>query len=171
MITFDRTKKLTKHFSHLEISKSMTADRFEIDNTPSPEVMANAYNLAVNVLEPIRVHFGIPFSPNSWFRCEALEKQICWNSFVKWCKNKGYSDPHDDAAWNAYFARKSHPNGQAADIEIPGISNDDLYDWIEQNMEYDQLIREFPKKGDPTSGWVHVSWSDTNNRKQAFTIG
>jgi hypothetical protein len=167
---YDRTKKLTNHFSHREVMKSMTADRFDIDNTPPPEVMANAYELAVNVLEPIRVHFGKPFSPNSWYRSEALEKQICWNSFVKWCKRKGLKHK-DPLSWDDYFSRKSHPNGQAADIEIAGIDNDALYNWIKNNLEYDQLIREFAKKGDPTSGWVHVSWNGDNNRNQDFSIG
>lgn len=170
MITYNPNSKISPHFSHREVSKSYTADRHEIDNTPTPEVMAFAQQLALNVLEPIRTHFGIPFSPNSWFRSEALERHICWTSFVKWSKRKGYSSP-DETAWADYFSRKSHPNGQAADIEIPGIANDDLYAWIEENLEYDQLIREFPKKGDPMSGWVHVSWNPSGNRGQAFTIG
>ena len=74
-----------------------------------------------------------------------------------------------------YISPSTHStsNGsQAVDIEIPGIPNDDLFNWVDQNIpEYDQLIREFPKAGDPYSGWVHVSFNEGNNRRQKFTIG
>lgn len=170
MIEYNSSDKLTKHFTHGEVAKSYTATRHNIDNTPSSQILLNAQLLARNVLEPIRTHYGIPFSPQSWYRSEALEKNISWDSFVDWCGRHGYHQP-DDEAWADYFSRKSHPNGEAADIEIPSISNDDLYDWILNNLEFDQLIREFPKPGDPMSGWVHVSWSATGNRNQSFTIG
>ena len=77
-----------------------------------------------------------------------------------------------EQTWKDYFERKSHPRGEAADIEIPGINNDDLYHWIrdESGLEFDQLIREFRKAGDPNSGWVHVSFRINNNRNQAFNI-
>jgi len=161
--------KLSTHFTHYEVCKSSTAARHDIDNTPSEQILVAASGLAENVLEPIRNHFGIPFSPQSWYRGEALEKLITVNSFVRWSKRKGYPQP-DQSAWDDYFARKSHPRGQAADIEIPSIPNDTLYDWIRANLEYDQLIREFAKAGDPYSGWVHVSWAGKNNRNQHFTI-
>jgi len=169
-VIFNPSSKLSPHFTHREVARSNTAMRQGIDNTPPSEVLQNAEQLARHVLEPIRVHFGIPFSPNSWYRSEKLEKFICWRSFKKWCKRKGYKDHKDPIAWDDYFSRKSHPNGQAADIEIASIDNDQLYDWIESNLQYDQLIREFPKKGDPMSGWVHVSWNSTQaNRNQAFS--
>ncbi len=167
---YSSTNRLSPHFIHREVARSSTADRLELDNTPTDDAMDKAKALADNVLEPIRTHFGIPFSPQSWFRGEALEKVICRRSFERWCERKGM--PVDEASWDAYFGRKSHPRGEAADIEIPGIANDVLFDWIRDNLEYDQLIREFPKEGDPMSGWVHVSWNnDGNNRNQHFTIG
>lgn len=169
MITYNPTERLTKHFTHSEVARSYTASRHGIDNTPTPIVLKNAQSLAINILEPIRIHFGIPFSPSSWYRSEALEKHICWDAFLKWCPRNGFPGPTDDA-WAEYFSRKSHPNGEAADIEIPGISNDYLFDWVKDNLQFDQLIREFPKAGDPMSGWVHISWSDTHNRNQSFTI-
>jgi zinc D-Ala-D-Ala carboxypeptidase len=61
--------------------------------------------------------------------------------------------------------------GQAADIEIAGIDNKVLFNWIKDNMEFDQLILEYYKEGIPDSGWVHVSWSSAGNRKQILTIG
>lgn len=169
MIYNSRTK-ISPHFTMGEVAKSSTADRLEINNTPSAEVLENAKALADNVLEKIRVHFGIPFSPQSWFRGEKLEKVICRKSYHNWCKRKGLSVSKE--SWEKYFALKSHPNGEAADIEFVGVDNDALFNWIKDNLEYDQLIREFPKAGDPTSGWVHVSWKRTGvNRKQHFTIG
>lgn len=167
---YSSTNQLSPHFIHREVARSSTADRLELDNTPTDNAMDKAKALAENVLEPIRTHFGIPFSPQSWFRGEALEKVICRRSFERWCERKGM--PVDGVSWDAYFSRKSHPRGEAADIEIPGIANDVLFDWIRDNLEYDQLIREFPKEGDPMSGWVHVSWNnDGNNKNQHFTIG
>ena len=169
-MTYSPRQKLSPHFTHSEVAKSSTADRLDIDNTPSDEVLENAKALAENVLEPIRRHFGIPFSPQSWYRGEDLEKVICWKSFEKWCARKGLTVSDD--SWDKYFARKSHPNGEAADIEFVGVANDDLFEWIHDNLEYDQLIREFPKDGDPRSGWVHVSWKrNGKNRKQRFLIG
>ena len=169
MIYSPRTK-LSAHFTMGEVSKSSTADRLDIDNTPPKAVLENAKALADNILEPIRIHFGIPFSPQSWFRGEKLEKVICKKSYHKWCVKKGL--PVVKESWDKYFARKSHPNGEAADIEFIGVDNNDLFDWIKDNLEYDQLIREFPKAGDPRSGWVHVSWrKDGVNRNQHFTIG
>jgi hypothetical protein len=61
--------------------------------------------------------------------------------------------------------------GQATDVEYPGVDNDELFFWIRDNLSYDQLIREFPKAGVPSSGWVHVSWAGVqNNRQSCFSI-
>ena len=162
--------KISEHFCHYEVVKSSTADRYEIDNfIYDEETKLNAIALAENILEPIRNHFGIPFGPTSWFRCEHLERRICSKGFSNWCVRH---DKHQGSAWQEYFERKQHPQGASVDIEISSIPNDDLYQWIAAHLEYDQLIREFPRKGDPMSGWVHVSWNrHGKNRKQAFTIG
>lgn len=155
------------NFTHREVARSSTADRYNIDNTPNEEVLRNAYALAVNCLMPVRHAFGA-FAPNSWYRGEALERVICRQSFIDWCTK--YKKQRGVDAWNEYFARKSHPKGQAADIEIIGVPNDELYQWCLANLKFDQLIREFPKDGDPMSGWVHISYNATQNRGQAFTI-
>lgn len=155
------------NFTHREVARSSTADRYNIDNTPNEEVLRNAYALAVNCLMPVRAEFGA-FAPNSWYRGEALERVICRQSFIDWCTK--YQKPRGVEAWNEYFAKKSHPKGQAADIEIIGVPNDELYKWCVANLTFDQCIREFPKEGDPMSGWVHISYNAGNNRGQAFTI-
>jgi zinc D-Ala-D-Ala carboxypeptidase len=62
-----------------------------------------------------------------------------------------------------------HIRGQAADIEIPGIPNAELAEWIKDNLEYNQLILEFYTPGVPDSGWVHVSYIPEANRNQVLT--
>lgn len=163
-------KEISKYFKHYEVVRSSTADRYEIDNNIyCPTVMYSAELLAKNVLDKVRAHFG-PISPSSWFRCEELERHICKVAFAKWCEVRKL--PQNKDSWITYFLRKQHPQGGAADIEVMGVSNDDLFAWIKENLEFDQLIREFPKKDKPMSGWVHVSWNaHGKNRKQAFTIG
>lgn len=169
MLIYDPIKPLSKHFKMYEVAKSTSAERNGIDNTPTPSVLEAASLLAQNVLEPIREHFGVPFSPNSWYRGEQLERFINEIPYKKWCARMGLAV--NKKSWAQYFALKSHPKGEAADIEIPGISNDILFEWIDKNIpEYDQLIREFPCAGDPMSGWVHVSFSAINNRKMRFII-
>lgn len=159
-----------KNFTMREVARSQIATRNGIDNIPPPHVLARARTLAMLILQPIRMHFGRPFSPNSWYRCEEVEKILCRQSFIKWAARKGM-DPDTNGTWRSYFERKQHPTGMAADIEVPGMSNDDLFEWIKKNLTYDQLIREFPRKGHPMSGWVHVSYNPEGNRQQAFTIG
>ena len=168
---FDPFKKLgddAPNFTHREVAKSSTADRYGIDNTPSPQVLRAAHALAVNCLQPMRAEFG-KFAPQSWYRGEALERIVAKQGFVNWCHR--HTKPSDTDSWDEYFARKSHPKGMAADCEIIGVPNDELYQWCLANLQFDQLIREFPKEGDPMSGWVHISYNATANRGEAFTIG
>lgn len=138
--------KLTENFSLEEMTKSQTASRKGIDNTAPPEVVDNLKLLCENVLEKVRSHFGKPVIVNSGYRGPKLNKAI---GGVK---------------------NSQHLTGQAADIEIPGVDNEHLFAWIRDNIEFDQLILEYHKKGIPDSGWVHVSWNTKGNRKQAITI-
>ena len=158
---------ISKYFKEYEVSKSNTATRLGIDNEPSDEVMARATILATSVLDPIREQFG-PLSPQSWYRSEALERAITWNSgFRRWCANRVIT--RSESAWVEYFARKSHPKGEAADIELPTVDNEALYNWIrDSKLVFDQLILECHTSGNPRSGWVHVSCRASNNRMQAF---
>lgn len=160
-------------FTHREVARSSTADRLGIDNTPDEIVLERAELLAIECLQPIRVHYEIPYAPNSWFRCELLERAIAGSGFKGWCarNHQTYAEGIESAAWKQYFARKSHPRGEAADVEVPGIPNDELFAWCEANLQFDQLIREFAKPNDPMSGWVHISKRAEGNRQQAFSIG
>lgn len=164
-------QKLSDNFKVYELVRSSTAARNDIDQLEylNETVIANAEAVAENVAEKIRRRFGA-FTPSSWFRSEPLERILCWNSFANsWCTKRGLAPNEEN--WKMYFARKQHPKGMSMDIEIVGISNDYLFDWCKEHLEFDQLIREFPKKGDPMSGWVHISYNPNGNRNQAFTIG
>jgi len=164
----DSQMKLSDHFKIYEMVRSSTATRLEIDNTPAHAEIERAMLLGEKCLEPIRDKFG-PFGPNSWFRGEVLEKVITKKSYTRWAINQKW-DPSDDGVWAKYFSRKSHPKGEAADIEIIGVDNEELFQWIQDNLEFDQCIREFGKPNDPTSGWVHISYKEKDNRQSTFRI-
>ena len=133
---------LTKNFSLLELTKSQTAERKGIDNTPSTEHQENLKKLCENVLQPIRDHFEQVVSVSSGYRSPEL------------CTAIGSK------------TTSQHAKGEAADFEIFGVSNKELADYINENLDYDQLILEFWNESDPNSGWVHCSYSEGNNRKQ-----
>jgi len=162
--------RLSPHFTLHEAMRSQTAARHGIDNTPPRELHPRLEALAHTILEPVRAHFRIPFSPSSWYRSPELERVLTWRSFLRWA-SKRRLDPHEDSSWQLYLDLKSHPRGEAADIELPGIPNHVLAEWIRDNLTFDQLILEFHTIGQPQSGWVHVSFSMTHNRQQVLTIG
>ena len=133
---------LTKNFSLLELTKSQTAERKGIDNTPSAEHQENLKLLCESVLQPVRDHFGKVVTISSGYRspelCTAIGSKIT----------------------------SQHARGQAADFEIFGVSNKALADYINSELYYDQLILEYWNESDPNSGWVHCSFSEGQNRKQ-----
>ena len=133
---------LSDNFSLLELTKSQTAERKGIDNTPSPEHQENLKLLCTHILQPVRDHFERVVSVSSGYRspelCTAIGSKIT----------------------------SQHAKGQAAEFEIYGLSNRELSIWIHENLEYDQLILEYWKKEDASSGWVHCSFDDRVNRKQ-----
>ena len=134
--------KLTANFSLNELTKSQTAERNGIDNTPSAEHQENLKKLCENVLQPIRDHFEQVVSVSSGYRSPVLCAAIGSKS------------------------TSQHARGEAADFEIFGVSNRELADWIHYNTNYDQLILEYWNESDPNSGWVHCSYSESNNRRQ-----
>ena len=125
-----------------ELTKSQTATRKGIDNTPSPTHQNNLKLLCTHVLQPVRDHFSRVVSVSSGYRSEEL------------CLAIGSK------------TTSQHAKGQAADFEIFGIPNKELSDWINEDLDYDQLILEYWKKEDPNSGWVHCSFNLEKNRKQ-----
>jgi hypothetical protein len=82
--------------------------------------------------------------------------------------NSGYRGPALNEAVGG-SSNSQHCKGEAVDIECPGTGNYDVAKWIEDNLDFDQLILEFYTPGIPDSGWVHVSYKSEGNRKQSLT--
>jgi zinc D-Ala-D-Ala carboxypeptidase len=137
--------KLSSNFSLAEMTKSDTALRLDMENTPGDEEIANMTALCDNVLQKVRDHYGMGVKVNSGFRHPDVNAAV------------GGSKTSD------------HCKGMAADIEIPGIANADLAQWIVDNCEFRQVILEFYTPGIPDSGWVHVSYNPDDNKKQVLT--
>ena len=139
--------KLTANFTLDELTKSQTAERKGINNNPSPEQIENLKALAVNVLQPVRAHFDKALIISSGFRCAELCIEIGSSINSQHCAD-------DEAA--------------AADFEIWGTDNEVLATWIKSELEFDQLILEFYRDNEPTSGWIHCSYSTNANRNQSL---
>jgi len=138
--------QLSEHFKLNEFTKSETAIRKRIDNTPNAAHANNLKMVCEKILEPVRNHFGKPVRINSGYRGPALNAAVGGSS------------------------KSQHCNGEAVDFEIDGLPNPELAKWVAANCEFDQIILEFydPKEG-PNSGWVHASYSAGKNRKQKLT--
>jgi zinc D-Ala-D-Ala carboxypeptidase len=136
---------LTKNFTLAEMTKSETALRHGLENNPGEQELAAMKLLAEKVLQPVRDHFKRGVKVNSAYR-------------------------HPDVNAKVGGSRNSdHTRGQAADIEIPGVANAELAQWIKDNLEFRQLILEFYTPGIPDSGWVHVSYVAEDNKKEVLT--
>ena len=133
--------RLSKNFTLQEYTKSQTATRMGIDNTPGDEHLSKATALFENVVQKVRDQFGVTVI-NSGYRGPELNKAI------------GGSE------------RSQHCKGEAVDIECPGTSNYTVAKFIEDNIDYDQLILEFYTPGEPNSGWIHCSYTPDQPRKQ-----
>ena len=156
---------LSENFKLHELTKSSTAARHGIDNTPNAAQIENLKLVCKNILEPVRANYHRSITPSSGFRCLELEKVICEKAIERWLAK------HTDKTVDDYLKLKSHPSASTVDFEIVGVDNKDLFDWIHDNLEFDQLILEFYKPGIPNSGWVHCSYRRTGNRQQTFEIG
>ena len=136
---------LTQNFTLSEMTKSETALRYGMGNHPGETELDNLRILCENVLQPVRDYYGLPVKVNSGFRHPLVNAKVGGSS------------------------RSDHCKGMAADIEIPSIPNADLAQWIQDNLNYTQLILEFYTPGVPDSGWVHVSYNPYDLKKQVLT--
>ena len=138
--------KISEHISYKEATRSVTALRLGIDNTPNEYQLQNMEIIAKNVFEPLRKAVGGAIKINSFFRCEDLNKAIGGSS------------------------RSQHCQGRAIDIDdnYGYMSNNDMYKYIKKNLDFDQLIFEFPDDNGNAS-WIHVSYVDADsNRKRCL---
>ena len=136
--------KISTHLNLAEVTRSETAKRHGIDNTPTAEHLENFKILAERVFEPIRAHFGVPIFISSGYRSKAL------NEFIKGSPSS------------------QHCKGQAIDIDMDGgngeVTNRMVFDFIKNKLDFDQLIWEIGTDFNPD--WVHVSFMKSGNRKQ-----
>tara|TARA_R110000787_G_scaffold29183_3_gene79254 strand:- start:28 stop:501 length:474 start_codon:yes stop_codon:yes gene_type:complete len=150
---------LSTHFTLSRAIKSRTAIEQGIDNMPSPDVIEVMKTTALNILEPVRTYYDIPIIPSSFYRGPKLEVEICRRSIEKQLASGKVKTIEE------YIAKKQHPKGQAVDFEVGTVDNEDLFQWCNSNLDFDQLILEFYKPADPCSGWVHGSYvSPERNR-------
>ena len=138
-------KNISEHISYVEGVYSITAKRLGIDNTPNSYHLSNMELLAEKIFEPLRKHVGGPIKINSFYRSPELNQAIGGSSKSQHCK------------------------GQAIDIDdtFGHMSNADMYYWIKDNLNFDQMIWEFGTDKNPN--WVHVSYvNDEDNRNRCL---
>jgi plasmid maintenance system killer protein len=140
---------ISEHITYREAVFSATAIRRRIDNTPNEEQLRNMKILAEKVFEPLRAGLGNkPIRINSFFRSVTLNHLIGGSITSQHCAN----------------------NGAAMDIDNDMFGNPDnltIFNYIKGNLEFDQLINEYPND-DLTPSWVHVSYNEGKNRKQVL---
>ena len=134
--------QLSKNLALAEVTRSETAKRKGISNMPTPEHIENFKKLAENVFQPIREHFGVPIHLSSGYRSAALNKAVGGSSSSQHC------------------------TGEAIDIDMDGtsITNKQVFDFIRQNVNFDQMIWEFGTASNPD--WVHVSYESTGKQRK-----
>jgi zinc D-Ala-D-Ala carboxypeptidase len=136
---------LTKNFTLSEMTKSDTALRLGLENEPDEQQLAALTTLCKKVLQPVRDYYNMGVKVNSALRTLPVNRAI------------GSGD------------NSHHVRGMAADIEIPGVANADLAQYIVDSLDYTQVILEFYTPGIPDSGWVHVSYVPEDLKKQVLT--
>jgi hypothetical protein len=134
--------QLSENLSLAEVTRSETAKRKGISNMPTPEHIENFKKLAENIFQPIRKHFGKPIHISSGYRSAALNKAIGGSKTSQHCK------------------------GEAIDIDMDGtsITNAQVFNFIKDNLNFDQLIWEFGTDKNPD--WVHVSYNSTGKQRK-----
>jgi hypothetical protein len=132
--------QITAHFNLAEFTRSESAKRHGVSNEPTPEHLQNIKILCEKVLEPIRLKFG-PINISSGYRSKVLNHYISGS------------------------LRSQHCEGKAADLDMDdmgGVTNKQIFEYIKNELEFDQLINEF------NYGWVHVSYNAGKNRRQVL---
>jgi len=137
--------KLTENLSLAEVTKSATAIRMSIANTPSATHLIALKEVSKNIFQPCREHFGKPLAVTSGYRSEAL------NEAINGSKNS------------------QHSKGEALDLDADvfgGFSNAELFNYIKSSLAFDQLIWEFGNNNNPD--WVHCSYKTQGNRNEVL---
>tara|TARA_R100000781_G_scaffold52103_1_gene34240 strand:- start:270 stop:725 length:456 start_codon:yes stop_codon:yes gene_type:complete len=136
---------ISKHISYKEGVYSTTAIRRGIDNTPNDDQLHFMELIAEEIFEPLRMYVGGPIKINSFFRCPELNTAIGGSTTSQHCK------------------------GQAMDIDdtYGRMTNAEMYHWIKEHLDFDQMIWEFGDDDNPD--WVHISYvSEEKNRNRCL---
>lgn len=136
---------LSEHLSLKEVITSDTAKRLGISNQPTPEHLNNLKLVAEKIFEPIRNHFDKPIKVSSGYRSKELNSAIPGSSLTS-----------------------QHCSGEALDLDqddMPtGVTNKMVFEYIKNNLNFDQLIWEFGSDSNPD--WVHVSYESTGKQRK-----
>ena len=137
---------ISKHISYKEATFSQTALRKDLDNTPSDEQLKCMEEVAENLFEPLREWVGGPIKVNSFFRGEPVNTAI------------------------GGYRKSQHMKGQAIDIDdtFGYKTNAEMYHYIKDNLDFDQMIWEFGTDENPN--WVHISWVSHRPNRKKLTI-
>jgi len=136
-------KRISEHISYKEATKSKTAIKYSINNTPTKETLERMKYVAEEVFEPVREHFLVPIGITSFYRSKDLNKKLG-------------GSPTSEHVW-----------GSAMDIDadVAGmITNKQIFNYIKKNLEFNQLIWEFGTDKEPD--WVHVSCKESGNKNE-----
>jgi hypothetical protein len=137
---------ISKHISYKEATHSATALRRDLDNTPNDEQLKCMEEVAENLFEPLRKWVGGPIKVNSFFRGEPVNTAIGGSK------------------------RSQHMKGQAIDIDdtFGYKTNAEMYHYIKDNLDFDQMIWEFGNDKNPN--WIHISWVSHRPNRKKLTI-
>ena len=138
-------ENISKHITYAEAIHSQTAKRRGIDNTPTAKQVEVMKLTAEKIFEPLRKFVGGPIKVNSFFRSAELNKAIGGSKTSQHCK------------------------GQAIDIDdvFGHKTNAEMYNWVKENLNFDQMIWEFGTDMNPN--WVHISYvSEEDNRNRCL---
>jgi len=139
-------ENISKHISYHEGTYSRTAERRDLDNTPNKEQLKCMKEVAENLFEPLRKWVGGPIKINSFFRGEPVNTAIGGST------------------------RSQHMKGQAIDIDdtFKHKTNAEMYHYIKENLDFDQMIWEFGTEKNPN--WLHISWVSHRPNRKKLTI-
>jgi zinc D-Ala-D-Ala carboxypeptidase len=139
--------KISEHLDLVEVTRSETAKRKGISNMPIEAHIENFKKLAENIFEPIRNHFNVPIHISSGYRSKELNTAI------------------------GGALSSDHSFGRAVDLDMDnsnnGVTNNDIFHWIKDNLKFKQLIAEYPENG--LLSWVHIAY-DENNMKNEILV-
>ena len=139
---------ISKHITYEEATVSSKAKELKINNDPNSKQLTNMKLLAENIFEKVREHFDTPIYISSFFRSSKLNTKLKGSSTSQHCANVGAAMDIDSDVYK-------------------GVTNSEIFNYILENLNFDQLIWEFGNDENPD--WVHVSYvSDLLNRKEVL---